>query len=133
MPTRRVFLALAAAACATEPRRMPRDTIFEFRNYTLRPGQRDALIDLFERQFMEPQEAAGAHVRATFRDLDAPDRFIWLRSFANMEARREALSAFYFGPVWQEHRDAANATMLDSDNVLLLRPIVDELPAQETV
>jgi hypothetical protein len=38
-----------------------------------------------------------------------------------MEARGKALAAFYDGPVWQKHRDAANATMLDSSNVLLLR------------
>ena len=37
--------------------------------------------------------------------------------------RREALTAFYGGPVWAEHRDAANATMVDSDDVLLLRPL----------
>ena len=39
-----------------------------------------------------------------------------------MAARAEALAAFYGGPVWGEHRDAANATMIDSDDVLLLRP-----------
>jgi hypothetical protein len=37
-----------------------------------------------------------------------------------MEARRASLQAFYGGPVWRAHRDAANATMIDSDNVLLL-------------
>ena len=39
-----------------------------------------------------------------------------------MTARGEALTAFYGGPVWKAHREAANATMLDSDNVLLLHP-----------
>ncbi|RPK34941.1 hypothetical protein EES40_32340 [Streptomyces sp. ADI93-02] len=32
-----------------------------------------------------------------------------------------ALEGFYTGPVWREHRDAADATMVDSDDVLLLR------------
>src|SRR6185312_15527255 len=36
--------------------------------------------------------------------------------------RRHALADFYGGPVWKAHRDAANATMIDSDDVLLLRP-----------
>lgn len=107
---------------------MPRDTIFEFRHYTLHPGQRDVLIELFEREFIETQEAVGAHVRATFRNLDDPNRFVWIRSFENMDARLAALNSFYFGPVWQAHRSVANATMVDSDNVLLLRPIIDELP-----
>jgi hypothetical protein len=39
-----------------------------------------------------------------------------------MPTRARALEAFYDGPVWKAHRDAANATMIDSDNVLLLRP-----------
>ena len=39
-----------------------------------------------------------------------------------MEARAVQLGEFYGGPVWKAHRDAANATMIDSDNVLLLRP-----------
>jgi hypothetical protein len=57
-----------------------------------------------------------------FRDLDRPDRFVWLRGFADMPSRAAGLSAFYGGPVWAAHRDAANATMIDSDDVLLLRP-----------
>ena len=62
-------------------------------------------------------------VIGTFRDLDDPDRFVWLRGFPDMAARPAALAGFYGGPVWQRHRDAANATMADSDNVLLLRPL----------
>jgi NIPSNAP len=97
--------------------------IVELRQYTLHPGQRDELIALFDREFVEPQEALGIIVLGQFRDLDDPDRFVWLRGFASMPARARALAAFYDGPVWRAHREAANATMLDSDNVLLLRPI----------
>ena len=57
-----------------------------------------------------------------FRPLDDPDRFIWLRGYPDMETRARGLAAFYDGPVWAQHRDVANATMIDSDNVLLLRP-----------
>jgi quinol monooxygenase YgiN len=96
--------------------------VFELRQYTLHPGRREALIELFDRAFVETQEAAGMQVIGQFRDLDGPDRFVWLRGFADMAARRRALESFYGGPVWAEHRAAANATMIDSDNVLLLRP-----------
>jgi hypothetical protein len=40
-----------------------------------------------------------------------------------MEARKAALTCFYDGPVWKEHREVANATMIDSDDVLLLREV----------
>jgi hypothetical protein len=42
-----------------------------------------------------------------------------------MESRALSLAAFYGGPVWKAHSAAANATMIDSDNVLLLRPARD--------
>lgn len=99
------------------------DTIYEFRDYTLQPGQRETLIELFEREFIDPQNELGAHVRATFRDLDNPDQFVWMRSFADAGSRFAALDAFYTGPIWQAHRSAANATIIDSDNVLQLNPV----------
>jgi hypothetical protein len=96
--------------------------VVELRQYTLHPGQRDTLITLFDREFVETQEAVGITVIAQFRDLDRPDHFVWLRGFAGLDERAAALAAFYGGPVWAAHRDAANATMIDSDDVLLLRP-----------
>jgi hypothetical protein len=97
--------------------------VLELRQYTLYPGKRDVLIDLFEREFIEPQEAVGARIVGLFRDLDRPDRFVWIRGFADMSARANALRSFYGGAVWKAHRDEANATMIDSSDVLLLRPV----------
>jgi NIPSNAP protein len=98
--------------------------VVELRQYTLHPGKRDTLIDLFDREFVESQEALGIKIIGQFRDLDRPDRFVWLRGFRDMASRAKALTDFYSGPVWKAHREAANATMIDSDNVLLLRPAV---------
>ena len=97
--------------------------VVELRQYTLKPGARDALVDIFEAHFIESQEALGMSIGGLFRDLDDPDRFVWMRGFASMEERKEALTAFYFGSqAWKTHGPAANATMIDSDDVLLLRP-----------
>ncbi|GAA1698894.1 NIPSNAP family protein [Streptomyces yatensis] len=100
-----------------------RPAVIELRQYTLRPGRRDELIELFDREFVETQEETGMVVLAQFRDLDDPDRFVWLRGFEDMAARHRALTAFYGGPVWAEHGPQANATMVDSDDVLLMRPL----------
>jgi hypothetical protein len=96
--------------------------VVELRQYTLHPGKRDALIDLFDREFVETQEAFGIEVIGQFRNVEDPDRFVWLRGFRDMASRAQALQNFYGGPLWKAHREAANATMVDSDNVLLLRP-----------
>jgi hypothetical protein len=124
-------LANPATPQTREPAMPPADVetatrccrVVELRRYTLHPFKRDVLIDLFDREFVEPQEASGLHVLGTFRDLDDPDRFVWLRGFAGMDARVRGLTAFYGGPVWRAHREAANRTMVDSDDVLLLRPM----------
>ncbi len=96
--------------------------IVELRQYTLVPGKRKVLISLFEEHFIESQEATGMIVIGQFRDLNNFDRFVWLRGFADMASRAQQLEEFYGGPIWKQHRQAANATMIDSDNVLLLRP-----------
>ena len=98
------------------------DAVFELRRYRLNPRQRDTLIALFDAEFVETQEAAGMSVIGQFRDHDEPDQFVWFRGFADQAERSAALPRFYGGPVWAQHGPAANATMIDSDDVLMLKP-----------
>jgi hypothetical protein len=107
--------AVVTPAIVTSP-------IVELRQYTLHPGKRDTLMALFEKKFVAPQEALGIRLHGEFSDMNDPDRFVWLRGFGSMDERPGALEAFYGGPVWKENRTEANATMVDSDNVLLLQP-----------
>src|SRR5262249_56357248 len=96
--------------------------VVELRQYTLVIGQRETLIALFEREFIETQEATGMTVIGQFRDVNNSARFVWLRGFEDMPTRARALHKFYSGPVWKTHREAANATIIDSNNVLFFRP-----------
>ncbi|MGE3929905.1 MAG: NIPSNAP family protein [Hyphomonadaceae bacterium] len=130
MFSRRSVLANLAAACATEPP-MPNLNVFELRNYVTHPGRRDELIAMVEAHFFESQEVLGSYVLGTFRNLDDPDAWVWVRAFEGMATRRAALDGFYSGPIWRERREAANATMIDSDNVLLLRPVEAGALAQQ--
>lgn len=100
--------------------------VVELRRYVMRPGRRDDLISLFEREFIESQESCGMVPVGHYRDIDDPDAFVWFRGFPEYAARRRALEAFYLeSPAWAAHRTAANETMIDSDNVLLLRSARD--------
>ncbi|MBF5042453.1 NIPSNAP family protein [Aggregicoccus sp. 17bor-14] len=100
--------------------------VLELRQYTLYPGKRDVLVELFEREFIESQEAEGMRLVGHFRDAGRPERFVWLRGFPDMASRERSLKAFYGGPVWKAHRSEANATMQDSSDVLLLRPLKED-------
>lgn len=103
----------------------PPSAVVELRQYELHPGQRDVLIDLFETHFVTGQEAIGIRLHGEFRDVDAANRFVWLRGFASMSDRPRVLDAFYTGDLWKAHRAAANATMVDVGNVLLLQPVAE--------
>ena len=53
--------------------------LIELRQYLLHAGQRDTLIDVFDRELVEAQEAVGMDVLGQFRDPQRPDYFVWLR------------------------------------------------------
>ena len=101
----------------------PAPGVVELRQYDLRPGRRDELVELFDRELVEPQEALGMRILGQLRQPSRPDRFVWLRGYPDLATRARALPAFYGGPVWAAHAEAANATMVDWSDVLLLRPV----------
>lgn len=107
-------LALGTSAASAQ--------VLEMRQYKLADGRRDAFVELFDREFVESQEAVGSTLVGQFRDLDDPSRFTWMRSFPDMAAREQALTAFYSGDHWKALRGATNGMIVDNDNVLLLKP-----------
>jgi len=109
-------------ALRAAPESMAGAFVVELRQYRLVPGGLSTLRELFETYFVSGQEVSGIHVGAILLDPEDESCFTWLRGFHDMEQRREALESFYCGPVWQRHRDVANPTLEDNDDVLLLRP-----------
>lgn len=105
--------------------------IIDLRDYTTAPGARDRLIERCETLLFDEQTRLGATFLGTFRDADNPDRFVWLRGMPDMAARQRILTTFYTdGEMWQANRDEVNAWIVDSDNVLLVRPVSEwALPA----
>lgn len=116
------ILAIAAATMAPAGGGGDDAAVVELRQYKLAPGRGAAFAALFDAKFVDSQEALGMRLVGQFRDAGDADRFTWIRSFPDMDARERALIAFYSGPVWQANRDAANAMLVDNDNVLLLKP-----------
>lgn len=96
--------------------------IVELRDYTLVAGRRDEFVELYEREFVESQMERGIDLIGTFRDADRANHFVWFRAFPDAAARAKSLDAFYTSDVWKRHREAANACIVDSDNVLQLKP-----------
>lgn len=112
--------------------------VIEFRRYATSPGKRADFIRYFDAYFPEAFEQLGAMVFGQFTERGDPNRFTWLRGFRDIQARPVVNAAFYYGPLWREHRTKVNAILPDSDNVMLMRPLhpgrgVSVLPAIDPV
>jgi hypothetical protein len=127
-----------AARADTEP---PWLHLFELRRYATKPGERERLLDLFEGDFLDAYEAGGTRVLASFRALDDPDLWVWIRAFPDAERRGPALQRFYASESWKQGRDACNATIAGVHDAFLLRlaagaglpapPVVSREPGAE--
>ncbi|MCE5234382.1 MAG: NIPSNAP family protein [Mizugakiibacter sp.] len=112
--------------------------VVEFRRYTVRHGERARFVQYFDSYFPEAFEQLGAMVFGQFTERGNPDHFTWLRGFKDIQARPIVNAAFYYGPLWREHRAKVNAILPDSDDVMLLRPLhaehgISVLPAVDPV
>jgi hypothetical protein len=69
---------------------MPSDlcSIVELRRYALRPNARETLIELFDREFVETQEAVGMSILGQFRDVDDQNAFVFAASATCAPARK---------------------------------------------
>jgi hypothetical protein len=98
----------------------------EFRRYTTSEGERQNFATYFDSFFPEAFEQLGAIAFGSFFERGSTTHFTWIRGFHTMDDRAIANSAFYYGPVWKEHKAAVNAILPDSDNVMLLKPLNPE-------
>ena len=97
--------------------------VFEFRRYAIKPGERKQFAQYFEAYFPEAFQQLGAIAAGSFLDRGNETGFTWIRGFHTIDDRAVVNAAFYYGSVWNEHRDTLNNLITDSDNVLLLRPL----------
>ena len=99
----------------------------EFRRYLVRDGERKHFAQYFDIYFPEAFQQLGAIAAGSFLERNNPNGFTWIRAFHGVDDRAVVNAEFYYGSVWNEHRDTLNDLMTDSDNVMLLRPLSPEL------
>lgn len=96
--------------------------VVEFRRYKIKEGERENFARSFESFFPEAFQQIGAIAFGQFFERGNPTGFTWIRGFKNTDARGTGNACFYYGPLWKEHASTMNDRLVDSDNVLLLRP-----------
>lgn len=110
--------------------------IIDLRDYTLKANTRDQFIERCETVIFPEQKRLGATILGSFRDAENPNGVVWLRAMPDMDARKRIMTAFYAkGEVWKANRKEVNSWIVDSDNVLLVKPISEIVtsPSQNSV
>src|SRR6266481_3716318 len=82
--------------------------VFEFRRYTIKAGEREHFAQYFESYFPEAFQQLGAIAAGSFFERRNQFGFTWIRGFHTIEDRAVANAAFYYGPVWKEHKKTLN-------------------------
>lgn len=79
--------------------------VFEFRRYAIKPGERKQFAQYFEAYFPEAFQQLGAIAAGSFLDRGNETGFTWIRGFHTIDDRAVVNAAFYYGSVWNEHRE----------------------------
>jgi hypothetical protein len=112
--------------------------VLEFRRYTIKEGEREHFAQYFDTYFPEALQQLGTIVAGDFFERKNSSGFTWIRGFHTLEDRAVVNAQFYAGSVWKEHKKTMNDLIVDSDNVMLLRPLSPErgipiLPAVDPI
>jgi hypothetical protein len=112
--------------------------VLEFRRYTIKEGEREHFAQYFDAYFPEALQQLGTIVAGDFFERKNSSGFTWIRGFHTLEDRAVLNAQFYAGSVWKEHKKTMNDLIVDSDNVMLLRPLSPErgipiLPAVDAI
>jgi len=100
--------------------------VLEFRRYTIKEGEREHFAQYFDAYFPEALQQLGTIVAGDFFERKNSSGFTWIRGFHTLEDRAVVNAQFYAGSVWKEHKKTMNDLIVDSDNVMLLRPLSPE-------
>jgi hypothetical protein len=112
--------------------------VLEFRRYTIKEGEREHFAQYFDAYFPEALQQLGTIVAGDFFERKNSSGFTWIRGFHTLEDRAVVNAQFYAGSVWTDHKKTMNDLIVDSDNVMLLRPLSPErgipiLPAVDPI
>jgi hypothetical protein len=87
--------------------------LLEVRHYQVKPGRRDDWVRYMEDVIIPYQESKGAVVHGSFIDDEDENRYVWLRSFADEEQRKEIYDAMYTSDEWTNTISPPIGDMLD--------------------
>jgi hypothetical protein len=97
--------------------------LYELRQYTCKPGQRDNWVKYMEEVVIPFQVAKGMVILGSFAGEDDPNAYVWLRRFKDEEERVRLYEAVYQSDTWKNEIGPKVPDMLDRESINVKRLI----------
>ena len=94
---------------------------FEFRQYTIKGGQRDEWVKFMEAEIIPFQVSRGMVVVGSFVDEESPELYYWIRRFRNEKERERLYKKVYESREWAEYFRPRVGKYLDRKKIVVKR------------
>jgi hypothetical protein len=95
--------------------------IFELRQYTIRPGQREAWVKCMEEEIIPFQVKMGMVILGSFVGEEDESVYVWLRRFDNEAERKRLYDRVYQSDYWKTEISPRVGTMIDREQAKITR------------
>ncbi len=95
--------------------------LYELRQYTCQPGQRDAVVKCMEEDVIPFQVANGMVILASYVGEDTPDNYVWIRRFKDEEERTALYEKVYQSDHWKNVIGPKIGPLLDRTGMNITR------------
>lgn len=94
---------------------------FELRMYRMKPGKKEAWIELMEGKIIPFQIAQGMVVIGSFVGEQDEDLYVWIRRFTSEEERERLYAAVYEDDYWKEELSPLVGELIDRTQIQVTR------------
>lgn len=94
--------------------------IIEMRTYKLKPGKRNAFLEIFRTKSVPAHDEIGMKILGPFLSIEDSDTFFFMRGFPDLPSREPMKAKFYEGELWKRELEGVLMPMIDRYDVVLV-------------
>lgn len=95
--------------------------LFELRQYTIQPGQRERFVQLMEEKIIPFQTSKGMVILGSFVAEEDDQTYVWIRRFRSEEERERLYDAVYNSDYWRDEIAPSVGEMMNRETINVTR------------
>lgn len=95
--------------------------LFELRQYTIEPGQRERFVQLMEEKIIPFQTSKGMVILGSFVAEEDDQTYVWIRRFRSDEEREQLYDAVYNSDYWRDEIAPSVGEMMNRETINVTR------------